>query len=121
MGIKVPPASPIDFCPPNRDTIDMDTGNLIYILSRLILGALASFLAIMLWSKTRDIAWMLMVLGTIATYAGIVYWILSILGITEGMAFSAGPVSAASLILVNLPVCFFIAAFSVMIARKFHR
>jgi hypothetical protein len=99
----------------------MDTGNLIYILSRLILGALASFLAIMLWSKTRDIAWMLMVIGTIATYAGIVYSTLGILGITGGMVFPAGPVPIASLLLTNLPACFFIAAFSVMIARKFHR
>jgi uncharacterized membrane protein YeaQ/YmgE (transglycosylase-associated protein family) len=93
----------------------MDTGNLIYILSRLILGALASFLAIMLWSKTRDIAWMLMVIGTIAAYAGMACSILGILGITEG-----GPFSAASLILACLPACCFIAAFSVMIARKFH-
>jgi hypothetical protein len=112
--------SALDFCPLNRDTIGMDTGNLIYILSRLILGALASFLAIMLWSKTRDIAWMLMVIGTIAAYAGIVYSILGFFGITERAAFSAGSVPTVSLILVNLPACFFIAAFSVMIARKYH-
>jgi uncharacterized membrane protein len=99
----------------------MDTGHLIYILSRLILGALAAFLAIMVWSKTRDVAWMLLVIGTIAGYAEIVYSILGIFGITEGTAFSAGSISAAALALVNLPACFFIAAFLVMIARKFHR
>jgi hypothetical protein len=93
----------------------MDTGYLIYILSRLILGALASFFAIMLWSKTRDPAWMLMVAGTIAGYAGIVYSILGVFGITGGMA---GSVPAAALILANLPACCFIAAFLVMIARK---
>jgi hypothetical protein len=99
----------------------MDTGNLIYILSRLILGALASLLAIMVWSKTRDPAWMLMVIGTIAGYAEILYSILGILGITGGMAFPAGPVPVAALALANLPACFFIAAFSVIIIRKFHR
>jgi hypothetical protein len=103
----------------------METGNLIYILSRLILGALASFFAIMLWSKTRDPAWMLMVTGTIAGYAGIVYSTLGVLGITGGAAlqaeipFSQGSVPVAALILANLPACCFIAAFLVMIARKF--
>jgi hypothetical protein len=99
----------------------MDAGNLIYILSRLILGALAAFLAIMVWSKTRDVAWMLMVIGTIAGYAEIVYSILGILGITEGKAFLGGSVSIAALALANLPSCFFIAAFLVMIARKLYR
>jgi hypothetical protein len=103
----------------------MDTGNLVYILSRLILGALAAFFAIMLWSKTRDPAWMLMVTGTITGYAGIVYSILGVFGITGGTAFPAeipfpqGPVPAAALILANLPACCCIAAFLVMIARKF--
>jgi hypothetical protein len=102
----------------------MDTGNLVYILSRLILGALASFFAIMLWSKTRDPAWMLMVTGTIAGYAGIVYSTLGVLGITGGTAFPAEiplpqeSVPTAALILANLPACCFIAAFLVMIARK---
>jgi hypothetical protein len=94
----------------------MDTGSLIYILSRLISGALAAFFAIMLWSKTRDPAWMLMVTGTIVLYAGIVYSTLGVFGITGGTAF--GTVSVAALILANLPACCFIAAFLVMIARK---
>jgi hypothetical protein len=98
----------------------MDTGHLIYILSRLFLGGLAAFLAIMVWPKTRDPAWMLMVIGAIAGYAEIVYSILGILGITGGTAFLPGPVPAA-LALANLPACFFIAAFSVMIVRKLHR
>jgi hypothetical protein len=96
----------------------MDTGNLIYILSRLILGALASFFAILLWPKTRDPAWMLMATGTIAGYAGIVYSTLGALGITGETAFSVGSVPVAALILANLPACCFIAAFLVMIARK---
>jgi hypothetical protein len=98
----------------------MDTGHLIYIMSRLILGALAAFLAIMVWSKTRDVAWMLMVIGAIAGYAEIVYSILGILGITEGTAFLTGSIPAAALALANLPTCFFIAAFLVMVARKYH-
>ena len=98
--------------------MDMDTGHLIYILSRLILGAVAAFLAIVVWSKTRDLSWMLLVMGTIAGYAEIVYSILGVFGITGGTAFSAGAIPAAALALANLPTCFFIAAFLVMIVRK---
>jgi hypothetical protein len=99
----------------------MDTGHLIYISSRLLLGALASLLAIMAWPKTRNAAWMLMVIGTIAGYAEIVYSLLGVFGITDGMTFPAGPVPPAALAMANLPTCFFIAAFWVMITRKFHR
>jgi hypothetical protein len=99
----------------------MDTGYLIFILSRLLLGALASLLAIVVWSRIRDAAWMLVIAGTIAGYAETFYSVLGVFGITGGTVFSAAEVPVAALALANLPVCFFIAAFSVMIARKFHR
>ena len=99
----------------------MDTGQLIYILGRLILGALASFLAIMLWSKTRDVAWMLMVIGTITAYAEAVYAILKLLGISEGNIFIIGSVPLMSILLPSLPTVFFIAAFAVMVRRKYRR
>jgi len=98
----------------------MDSGQAIYILCRLILGALASFFAIMLWSKTRDVAWMLIVIGTIAAYVETVYAILNLFGIGGGI-FTVGTVPLMSIILPCLPTVFFIAAFSVMVARKYRR
>jgi integral membrane sensor domain MASE1 len=97
----------------------MDLGQIVYITSRLVLGALASFFAIMLWSKTRDVAWMLMVIGTIAAYIEIVYSILGILGITEGDSLLIGSIPAASIVLPCLPMIFFIIAFVVMVFRKY--
>ncbi|GHV28456.1 hypothetical protein AGMMS4952_12140 [Spirochaetia bacterium] len=98
----------------------MDSGELLYISSRLVLGALATFFAIMLWAKTRDAAWMLMVIGTIAAYAETVYVTLGIFGITfEGMFLRVGSVPLPTLILSNLPSCFYIAAFLLMVIRKF--
>ena len=99
----------------------MDSGQIIYILSRLILGALASFFAIMLWSKTRDVAWMLMVIGTIAAYVETVYAILNLFGINGGNILYIGTVPIMSIVLPCLPTVFFIAAFAVMIARKYRR
>jgi hypothetical protein len=103
------------------DTLLMDTGQLIYVLSRLSLGALAAFFSILLWSKTRDIAWMLMVMGTIAIYVETVYSILGLFGISSAGLVSIGTVPLLSIILPNLPVIFFISAFTVMIARKYRR
>jgi hypothetical protein len=100
----------------------MDSGQVTYIISRLALGALASFFAIMLWSKTRDIAWMLMVVGTIAAYVETVYSILERFGITGGTVLSIGSVPLVSIVLPCLPTVFFIAAFAVMVVRKYrHR
>ncbi|MCL2473075.1 MAG: hypothetical protein FWF26_05285 [Treponema sp.] len=99
----------------------MDTGQLVYILSRLVLGALASFFAIMLWSKTRDVAWMLMVIGTIAAYVEIVYAILNLFGIQGGNIFMIGSMPLMSILLPSLPTVFFISAFLVMVVRKYRR
>jgi uncharacterized membrane protein len=99
----------------------MDTGQIIYISSRLFLGALAAFFAIMLWSKTRDVAWMLMVIGTIAAYIETVYSILDLFGITGETVVSVGSLPLASIILPCLPTVFFIAAFMVMVIRKYRR
>jgi hypothetical protein len=98
----------------------MDPGEILYISSRLLLGALASFFAIMVWSKTRDAAWMLLVIGTITAYADIVYSILGMFGVTDGSAFLVGSIPLARLILSNLSSGFFIAAFLVMIVRNYH-
>ena len=103
------------------DTFGMDPGQVVYILSRLSLGALASFFAIMLWSKTRDVAWMLMVIGTIAAYVETVYSILNIFGISGGNIFVIGSMSLMSIILPCLPTVFFIAALAVMVVRKYRR
>jgi hypothetical protein len=76
----------------------------------------------MLWSKTRDIAWMLMVIGTIAAYVETVYSILGLFGITGGAVLSIGSVPLVSIVLPCLPTVFFIAAFAVMVVRKYrHR
>ena len=97
----------------------MDSGQLIYIISRLSLGALAAFFAILLWSKTRDVAWMLMVIGAIAAYVDTVYSILELFGITGSNLLSIGSMPVVSILLPSLPTIFFIAAFAVMVVRKY--
>ncbi|MDR1147671.1 MAG: hypothetical protein LBK66_03485, partial [Spirochaetaceae bacterium] len=61
----------------------MDSGSLVLIIFRLLFSAAAALSAIIVWSKTRDAVWMLLVLGAVSAYAGTVYSVLEIFGITE--------------------------------------
>ena len=97
----------------------MDLGLLIYVITRLALGALAAFFAIMLWSRTRDIAWMLMVIGTIAVYIETVFSILELFGITGNYIITIGSMPFTAILLPNLPTGFFLSAFIVMVSRKY--
>ena len=97
----------------------MDPGQIFFIASRLIFGALASFFAIMLWSKIRDTAWMLMVIGTIIAYIETVYSILDLFGISAGHTVFIGSVPLAAILLPALRTIFLISAFLVMVIRKY--
>jgi hypothetical protein len=99
----------------------VDIGELVYLSSRFFLGALASFFAIMLWSKTRDAAWMLMVMGTLAAYIENVCVMLDFFGISWEKAPLVGSVSLTLILLPSLRSVFFIAAFLVMVIRKYRR
>ncbi|MDR2742450.1 MAG: hypothetical protein LBB98_09905 [Treponema sp.] len=99
----------------------MDSGEIIYTSSRLVLGALTAFFAIMLWSRTRDAAWMLMVAGMIAAYVETIYSILEMFGITKTMTMTIGSVPLAFIALSNLPSAFILSAFLVMVFRKYRK
>lgn len=98
----------------------MDTGEIIYTVSRLVIGAVAAFFAIIAWSKIRDLAWIFMVMGTIAIYVETVYSILNLFGIiVQGPSIDSVPL--ALILLHNLPTAFFLAAFVVAAGRKYRK
>ncbi|MCL2069860.1 MAG: hypothetical protein FWH19_02600 [Treponema sp.] len=99
----------------------MDPEELINIFSRLILGGLASFLAILLWPRIRDPAWMLVIIGIIMAYVETVCSVLVHLGIDAGKILVIGSVSIIPLLLSCLSIAFFIAALWVMVIRKYRR
>ena len=96
----------------------MGTEQVILMLSRFSLGAIATFLAILLWSKTRDTAWMLIVVGTITYYGEIVFSALESFGIIRLDVLKIGEVAVFPIVLANLPILFFILAFLVMVVRR---
>ncbi|GMO60774.1 MAG: hypothetical protein Ta2G_20580 [Termitinemataceae bacterium] len=98
--------------------IIMNTASLVFVILKLVFGAFLAFLAIMVWAKTRDPAWILMVLGTIFAYIEIVYSILAIFGITKELNLLVGNVPAFDIILYCVSAAFYILAFTVMLVRR---
>jgi len=97
----------------------MDLGQIILVYSRLIPGAAAVFLAIMLWSKTRDTVWMFVVVGTIIAYIEVVCPILKMPGITAGNGLYIGSVPLAVILLAVVRMFFFITALLIMVVRRY--
>ena len=48
----------------------METAELITLIIKLGVGALATFFAIVLWSMTRDTAWLFIIMGVIILIKG---------------------------------------------------
>jgi len=90
--------------------IIMNIEQTILIGSQLVLGAAAVFLAIMIWSKTKDIAWIFLFISIIVAYIEIVFFILRKMQIISG--------EFTELLLPSLRMAFIIAAFSVIIIRR---
>ncbi|MDR3147928.1 MAG: hypothetical protein LBU00_06095 [Treponema sp.] len=96
----------------------MDSEQAVLVFSRLVIGALAAFCAIMLWSRTRDTAWMLMVGGTITAYGEKLYTVLKLFGIAAPLPV-VGSIPLVAIVLSNVPMLFYIAAFLVMVVRSY--
>jgi hypothetical protein len=97
----------------------MNTSEMVSVIFRLAAGGIASFLAILVWAKTRDTPWMLIVIGTIANYIASVYETLTRFGITAELWLTQTAGIAVATIVACLPTLFFIAAFAIMINRKY--
>jgi len=99
----------------------MELGEFILILSKLGMGAIATFFAILLWSRTRDIAWVLVIIGTLIHYAEVVFSTLVDFGILAGEELwnvTGSGIPVFKILLVNLPVLFYSIAFLTVIARR---
>ena len=96
----------------------MEQADITLAIIKLAAGGITAFLAIMLWSKTRDVYWMSLVAGFITSYAGIVYELMINLHIVT----AAGPVvfglPLSTLLFTVVPFVFFILAFILMLVRR---
>lgn len=93
-------------------------GQLIIYIIKLVLGGVAAFFAILLWSKTRDVAWMSLVAGTITQYIGFVYEMLCVFGIVVNKGLSILSIPIETLFFTVIPPLFYIIAFILMLVRS---
>ena len=84
---------------------------------RFVVMAIATFLAIVVWSRLRDTAWMLIVVGIIAGYADILYSLLLEFGLIRRIDESLDGGGLLAFVFPNLPWLFFSAAFITIIVR----
>ncbi|MBQ7158132.1 MAG: hypothetical protein IJS09_01720 [Treponema sp.] len=95
----------------------MEQSEIILYIIKLILSGIAAFLAIALWSKTRDAAWMSLVAGAITGYAGMVFELLVKMGIIIAGGIQIADIPLSTLLFAIIPTLFFILAFILMLRR----
>jgi len=86
--------------------------------AHLGLGAFATFCAILLWARTRDIAWTFVIIGAIVSYADIVLTTLLQLKVVEEGALLYHGVPVLSLALSTLPLLFSGLGFLIAASRR---
>jgi hypothetical protein len=96
----------------------MMSGDLVLVLSRLVFGAVATFLAIILWSNVRDTAWMFIIIATIVSYGETVLTTLEFFGLVRIELFPFFGVSVFRIVFAVLPLVFLSVGFAVMIRRR---
>ncbi|MDY7028707.1 MAG: hypothetical protein SVR04_10460 [Spirochaetota bacterium] len=96
----------------------MGTAELVGIIVRLAAGAITTFLAILLWAKTRDTAWMLIIMGVIFEYGEIIYSTLTLFGVVPANVYIIPEVLKVDVVMLNLPLGLFAAGFIVMLFRS---
>ncbi len=96
----------------------MELADFVLVLTRLAVGALGTFLAILLWSQTREMAWVLVAIGVLVSYVEILLTTLEMFGILPAEFFYVSGLPALKLVLQNLPTILYSAAFITIIARR---
>ena len=96
----------------------MSVSSMVLCIIKLIVGGAATFLAILVWSKTRDGAWMSVLGGVIISYAGTIYQVLLDLRIVYIDKVQLFGLPLTSLIFSIVPQALFITAFIIMLKRK---
>ncbi len=86
--------------------------------SHLLFGAFATFCAILLWSRTREIAWTFLIIAVIVSYADIVLATLRRYGILGPEPEVVSGIPLVRILLANIPLLFSGIGFIVAFARR---
>lgn len=95
----------------------MEPKILLFII-KLVTGGIAAFLAILLMSKKRTVAWAFMVSGFLLSYAALVYELLIELGVLTATRYALWNIPVSTLICAVLPAVCYITAFIIMLCKR---
>ena len=95
----------------------MEPRILLFII-KLITGGIVAFLAILLMSKKRSLAWSFMVSGFLLSYASLVYELLIELGVLTATKYGLWGIPVSTLVCAVLPAACYITAFIIMLAKR---
>ena len=96
----------------------MEQAEIILYIVKVALGGIAAFLAILLWSRTRDSAWMSLVAGMITSYASVVLEMMAKFGMLELRGPEVFGLPVIQLVFAAVPCLFFILSFILMLLRN---
>lgn len=91
---------------------------LLLFIIKLILGGLVSFLSIMIMSKTREVYWMMLVIGFLTSYAALLYDLIVELGLFATPKLCLLGIPVPTFIFAIVPSFFFILAFFFRLLKK---
>ncbi|MFQ3619674.1 MAG: hypothetical protein SNJ78_01900 [Spirochaetales bacterium] len=95
----------------------MEVSSMWMLLSRLIVGAGATFFAILLWSKTRELGWIMVIVGILLGYVEVIYTALKQFGVVSPTLGVVQGIPLLELGLVNLPLISITIGLIVTISR----
>lgn len=98
----------------------MTQSEMILYVIKLVMGGLSALFAILLWSKTKDFAWMSLVIGVVFSYLGLLFNMFVDAGIlvTLGPLIPGTELPLLTVVLIVIPNIFFILAFVLMLHRS---
>ena len=95
----------------------MEPRILLFII-KLVAGGIVAFLAILLMSKKRTVAWSFMVSGFLLSYAALVYDLLIELGVLTATKYGLWGLPVSTLLCAVLPAVCYITAFIIILAKR---
>ena len=97
----------------------MTESEIIFFIIKLVLGGIIAFLAIMLWSRTRDFSWMFLVFAAITGYSAVVFDLLLKLGFVTSREIKifGSEIPLVQLVLAIVPSVFVIISFILMLIK----
>ena len=91
---------------------------LIILVVRLAFGSIAAFTAILLWARTRDTAWLFIILAAVLSYGVVIFDALDFFGALSALPLGAVGRTIGEAIFRGSPYLFLGLGFMIAVKRR---